>query len=336
MQTTKDRYLVLGGGGFLGRALVKRVLREGCSVRSFSRKNYPELEALGVECVQGDILDVSALERACEGCGTVFHTIAICDIVKGWQPYYDVNVTGTRNVLEACQKCGVKRLVYTSTPSVVVGQKDIVMGDEELPYVQRYLSPYPETKAMAEQLVLKANSPELRTCAIRPHLMWGVGEPHIIPRILQLADAGKLAIVGDGLNVVSITHVENAAEGHWLAAKELAGQAKCAGKAYFVNDREPVRLWEWINNLLEGTGRPTVTRHVSRRLLHFMGWLNELVHWLPGTGVPQLTRFVADQLGRSHSFSCARAEHDFGYKPAVSPEEGVRQLLDSLKRRGEP
>ncbi len=330
-----ERYLVLGGGGFLGRALVARLLREGLSVRSFSRKSYPELEAQGVECVQGDILDVPALERACKECDTVFHTIAICDIVRGWKPYYDVNVTGTRNVLDVCKKSGVKRLVYTSTPSVVVGQEDIVMGNEELPYAQRYLSPYPKTKAIAEQMVLAADCPEMHTCAIRPHLMWGVGEPHIIPLLLKLADAGKLSIVGDGKNRVSITHVTNAAEGHWLAAKELAGEAKCAGKAYFVNDTEPVLLWEWINSVLEGTGRARVTRHVSRRLMHFMGWLNELVHLLPGTGVPHLTRFVADQQGRSHCFSCARAEKDFGYKPVVSPAEGIRQLLDSLNKVGE-
>ena len=204
------------------------------------------------------------------------------------------------------------------------------MGDEELPYAEKYLSPYPKTKAMAEQMVLQANSTEIRTCAIRPHLMWGVGEPHIIPQILRMADAGKLAIVGDGLNRVSITNVANAAEAHWLASKELANQAKCAGKAYFVNDTDPVLLWEWINALLEGTGRPKVTRHVSRRLLHFMGWLNELVHLLPGTGVPHLTRFVADQLGRSHCFSCERASNAFGYKPVVSPAEGMRQLLASL------
>ena len=335
MQTTTDRCLVLGGGGFLGRALVGRLLREGCSVRSFSRRSYPDLEALGVECVQGDILDASVLERACKGCGTVFHTIAICDIVKGWKPYYDVNVRGTRNVLDASRKSGVKRLVYTSTPSVVIGKQDIVMGDEELPYAQRYLSPYPKTKAMAEQMVLNADCPDMHTCAIRPHLMWGVGEPHIIPLLLKLADAGRLAIVGDGLNRVSITNVANAAEAHWLAAKELAGQAKCAGKAYFVNDTEPVLLWEWINKLLEGTGRPRLTRHVSRHLLCFLGWLNEVVHLLPGTGVPHLTRFVANQLVCSHCFSRARAERDFGYTPVVSPEEGMRELLDSLKRGGE-
>ncbi|MBR4673922.1 MAG: NAD-dependent epimerase/dehydratase family protein [Victivallales bacterium] len=325
-----EKYLVLGGGGFLGHALVKRLLRAGCIVRSFSRRNYPELEAMGVECVQGDILDHASLERACTGCDTVFHTIAICDIVKGWKAYYDVNVQGTQNVIDSCRKCGVKRLVYTSSPSVVIGQQDIVMGTEELPYAKRYLSPYPATKAMAEQMVLKADSPEMRTCALRPHLMWGVGEPHIIPNLLKMADAGRLAIVGDGMNRVSITNVENAAEAHYLAAMELAATARCAGKPYFVNDMEPVLLWDWINRLLEGTGRPKITRHISRRMLYFMGWLNELMHHLPGTGVPKLTRFVANQLGRSHCFSCERAEIDFCYKPVVSPEEGIQLMLASL------
>ena len=167
----KESYLILGGGGFLGRALAKRLLQAGGSVRSFSRQRYPELEALGVECVQGDILDAGALERACTGCSTVFHTIAICEIVKPRRLYYDVNLQGTRNVLDACRRSGVARLVYTSTPSVVIGDEDILMGDEELPYARNFLSPYPESKMLAERLVLAADSESLRTCALRPHLM---------------------------------------------------------------------------------------------------------------------------------------------------------------------
>ena len=329
----KECYLILGGGGFLGRALASRLLRTGGSVRSFSRRSYPDLEALGVECFRGDILDVAALERACRGCTTLFHTVAICEIVKPARLYHDVNVQGTRNVLEACRRCGVSRLVYTSTPSVVIGREDIVMGNEELLYAKSFLSPYPETKMMAEKLVLAANSAEFRTCALRPHLMWGAGEPHIIPLILQEADAGRLKIVGDGRNQVSLTHVLNAAEAHWQAAEELAGAGRCAGKPYFVNDVEPVFLWEWINSLLEGCGRPRVTRHVSRALFELLGGLEELLHALPGLGAPRLNRFTAHQLGHSHSFSCERAMREFGYSPVISPEEGMRELLASLRQR---
>jgi len=343
--------LVLGGGGFLGNALTRLLLRMGRQVRVFGRKRYPAMEALGAECAQGDVLDYASVLDASRGCDTLFHTVAICDIVRGKQPYYNVNVRGTANVIRACLEAKVERLVYTSTPSVVVGSKDIVNGDESLPYAHSFESPYPATKAQAEKMVLDANSwetvpntPEkdnpslgeanvkrLLTCAIRPHLLWGEDDPHIIPLIIKLAEERRLKIVGDGRNIVSITHVENAAYAHCLAAMELAGKARCAGKAYFVNDTEPVALWPWINALLKPLGIPLVTRHISRRFLRTLGALNEVAcACMPCLGAPKITRFVADQLARSHCFSHANATKDFGYTLAVQPQEGFAKMVDAL------
>lgn len=351
MNNTLGQCVVFGGGGFLGRALTNRLLDMGVKTRVFGRHIYPDLAEAGAECVAGDILDFQSVLQACRNCGTVFHTAAICGIERGWKPYYDVNVRGTANVLRACLEAKVLRLVYTSSPSVVVGKEDIFNGNEDLPYAAKYNSPYPATKAQAERLVLASNSWEtvpntekednphlgegnvrhLLTCAIRPHLIWGENDPHILPVILKQSSDKRLRIVGPGTNVVSITHVENAAYAHILAAQELAGQAKNAGKAYFVNDTEPIILWKWIDDLLKRLGRPPITKHIS----HGMAWtiaaaIEAACNCFPFLGKPKVTRFIVEQLYHSHSFSHARATRDFGYKPIVSPQEGLDRLADAL------
>lgn len=336
------RCTVLGGGGFLGRHITKMLLARGDSVRIFSRRAYPELVALGAECLQGDILDQEAVNAACAGSDTVFHTVAICNLIRDSSLYYRVNIGGTERVLQACLATGVRNLIYTSTPSVVVGQDDIIDGDESLPYLSRYTAPYPHSKSQAEQLVLAANQPDsasvgggLRTCALRPHLIWGPGDPHIIPKIFQGALEGHLRMVGSGKNQVSITYVENAAHGHLLAADELRRQGRCAGKAYFIHDTDAVLLWEWINSLLTNLQLPALTNRISHRLAWMIGLCEEVCgQFLPFRGPPKMTRFVVDQLARSHSFSHAAATRDFGYQPIVTPEEGMRQLLQWCREMG--
>ena len=205
--------------------------------------------------------------------------------------------------------------------------KDILDGDESLPYAKRFLSPYPETKAVAEKMLLDANSLELRICSLRPHLLWGEDDPHILPIVLKMGRKGTLRIIGDGQNLVSITHVENAANAHILAACELENTARCAGRAYFVNDDAPVRIWDWMNDLLQRLGISPVTKHVGHGLAYVVGTVCEWFAALPFTGAPRFTRFVANQLAHSHTFSHAAATRDFGYQMIVQPEQGLRELV---------
>ncbi|MBQ6471146.1 MAG: NAD-dependent epimerase/dehydratase family protein [Victivallales bacterium] len=316
--------LVLGGGGFLGRHIVRQLQEAGADVRIFARHPHPDVSA---PLVQGSILDAPRIGEALRGVDTVFHTASLCELLRKTRPYWDVNVQGSRNVLAACRAAGVKRLIYTSTPSVVIGEQDILDGDESLPYSTRFLSPYPETKAVAEKLLLEASSDDLRICALRPHLIWGEDDPHFLPRFIDRARRHALRIIGTGANLVSITHVENAAHAHLQAALELAGQGICAGRAYFVCDSQPINLWEWANALLARLGLPQATRRVSHSLAYALGALNELFCRLPFTGTPVITRFVANQFAYSHTFSHAAATRDFGYAPVVTPDQGLKAIV---------
>jgi nucleoside-diphosphate-sugar epimerase len=189
--------LVTGGGGFLGRAIVERLRARGDHVRSFSRGEHPELADMGVETLRGDLADADALEQACCNCDVVFHVAARAGVWGRYRDYYETNVRGTENVLRACRTQAVARLVFTSSPSVVFSGGDMENIDESVPYPPHFHSHYSETKALAEQKVLAANGGELRTVALRPHLIWGPRDNHIVPRLVARARAGQLRRVGD-------------------------------------------------------------------------------------------------------------------------------------------
>jgi nucleoside-diphosphate-sugar epimerase len=323
--------LVTGGGGFTGGEVVRQLLARGVNVRSFTRSSYPWLAEIGVEQVQGDLAHLPDVERAVAGCDVVFHVAAKAGVWGRYADFYAINVTGTENVIAACQKYGVRRLVYTSTPSVVHTGGDIEGGDESLPYAKKFEAYYPQTKAKAEQAILAANGPDLATVALRPHLIWGPGDPHLIPRVLARARAGKLRRIGTRDVTVDVTYVENAAWAHLLAADKLAIGSPIAGKVYFITNGEPVKLWEFLNRIFAEAGLPPVTRSVPVWLARLVGRLSETAHRVFRlAGEPAMTRFVAGQLSTSHWYNISAARRDLGYEPRVSIEDGLRRLAATL------
>jgi nucleoside-diphosphate-sugar epimerase len=324
--------LVTGGGGFLGGAVVRQLVARGGGVRSLSRQRYPALDALGVEQHQGDLADAGAVARAVAGCEIVYHIAAKAGIWGPAAEYHAANVVGTNNVLAACRAHGVRRLVFTSSPSVVVTGRDIQDGDESLPYPRRYLAHYPRTKAEAERTVLAANGPELATVSLRPHIIWGPGDHHLIPRLLARARAGQLRQVGDGHNRVDVTYIDNAAAAHLLAADRLAPASPVAGKAYFLSQGEPVELWPFINRIMALAGVSPVTKRIPANVAYAAGAMLEAWYGLlRRSDEPRMTRFLAVQLSTSHWFDITAARRDLGYVPEVSTEEGLRRLGESLR-----
>ncbi len=327
--------LVTGGGGFLGGAIVRRLVERGDRVRSLSRSAYPELEAWSVEQVRGDLADADAVRRASRDCDVVFHVAAR---VGAWGPraeYQRTNVAGTDNVIAACRENGVGRLVYTSTPSVVHPGGDIEGADESLPYAKHFDAAYPETKAEAERRVLAANGPALATVALRPHLVWGPGDNHLIPRLLARARAGRARRIGREDKLVDATYIDNAVDAHLLAADRLAPGAPCAGHAYFIAQGDPRPAWELPNAILAAAGLPPVTRRLPRPLALAAGALLETVWALLGReDEPPLTRFVACQLSTAHWYDLSAARRDLGYEPRVDIEQGLALLRDHFEKEG--
>ena len=338
----REPVLVTGGTGFLGRRIVERLLAQGRTVRVLARTPAPDLEARGVRFIRASIDDADAARAACAGTGTVFHVAAKVGVWGRYADYFRVNILGTRAIVAACRKEGVPRLVYTSTPSVVYNGRDLAGVGESLPLTTGCPSPYPLTKAIAEREVLAANSPGLKTVALRPHLIWGPGDPHLIPRLLARARSGRLRIVGSGHNRVDMVHVENVVDAHLLAEASLAAAripgsdfdcpSPACGRAYFITNGEPVSLWGWINELLSALGRPQVVRRISLPVATAIGAACEAA-WriLPLAGEPPLTRFVAAEFAKEHWFDISAARRDLGYAPRVSMAAGTAELTDWIR-----
>jgi len=327
--------LVTGGGGFLGSAIVRQLLARGDQVRSFSREAHPGLSRLGVQQIQGDIANLNAVQEAVRGCDIVFHVAAKAGIWGTYEQYYRANVTGTENVVAACQTHGVGRLVFTGSPSAVFDGYDVEGGDESLPYPASYEAHYPHTKAVAEQIVLGANSASLATVSLRPHLIWGPGDNHLVPRIVTKSRSGRLRRIGSRPCLVDTVYIDNAADAHLNAADRLLPGAPLAGKAYFISNGEPLPLWEMVNRILAAAGLPSEKRSIPPKLARAAGTLCEMA-WkiLSLPGEPPMTRFLANELSSAHWFDISAARRDLGYLPAVSIEEGLKRLKKSFEAAG--
>jgi nucleoside-diphosphate-sugar epimerase len=328
--------LVTGAGGFLGHYVAKQLVARGDRVRVLTRVRNPELDALGVEYRLGVVqnqADVLEAFRGPQPLDCVFHVAGKAGIWGRWYDYLDVNVNGTLHVLAACQEFLVPRLVYTSSPSVTFDGRDQCGIDESAPYPERWLAHYPRSKALAEQAVLDANGKEgLWTCALRPHLIWGPGDQHLIPRLIDRARQGQLRRVGDGSNRIDTIFVENAAEAHLLAADRLVGGSPVCGRAYFLSQGEPVNCWQWIDEVLALAGLPPVRKTISFRAAYSAGAVLEAAWWVLGrTNEPRMTRFLAAQLATSHYFNLTRAREDLGYEPRVSIAEGMERMRAWLR-----
>ncbi|MFO0945456.1 MAG: NAD-dependent epimerase/dehydratase family protein [Planctomycetota bacterium] len=321
------RALVTGGGGFLGSAIARKLAARGDEVRSFSRSRYPELETLGIHCYEGDITDADAVRDAARGCDVVFHVAAKPGV---WGPYIDyfrTNVLGTQNVIDACRRLGIRKLVHTSSPSVVFDGRDMEGVNESVPYPEHFEAAYPKTKAIAERAVLDANGSSLATVALRPHLIWGPGDNHLIPRLIARAKARQLRRIGGRNPKVDSVYVDNAADAHLLAADRLQPGAPLAGRAYFITQGEPMPVWDLVDAILKAHGLPPVKGTVPTWLAIALGGALEGIHQLLNLArEPRMTRFVARELSTAHWFDISAAKRDLGYEPRVSTAEGLRRL----------
>ncbi len=320
------KILVTGGGGFLGTEICKQLLQKQHEVVSASRSHYPHLEELGVEQRK---IDLSKSTIDLVGVDAVIHTAAKAGVWGSYDEFYQNNFISTQNILKASMDSGITKFVYTSSPSVVFGKDDIENADESIDYPSKFYTAYSETKAMAEKLVLDKNSSDFKTVAIRPHLIWGEGDPHLTPRLISKAKAGRLKVVGYGENLVDVIHVKNAAHAHVLALETLSKSEFEGGKAYFVGQERPVNLWDFINQILKYAGLDPVDQYIGFKTAYVLGGILEVLFKILGVRSPEppMTRFVALQLAKHHYFSHKSAREDLGYAPIVSIEDGLKGLF---------
>jgi 2-alkyl-3-oxoalkanoate reductase len=322
---------VTGGGGFLGQHLCRALAEIGHDVQVLGRNDYPELAIHGIKTIKGDIQDPRACLEACMGREVIFHAASKVAMFGRWEDFYATNVEGTKNLLAAAQEAGVKRFIYTSTPSVVFSDHDHKNApqDTPIPPDEAFQSLYARSKAHAEKLVLAAHrDPDFLTMALRPHLIFGPGDKNIIPRLVAKARSGRLRRIGNGENLVDVIHVKNAVQAHLCALEKLTPQSPVGGKAYFLGQEEAVNLWQFINRILNHYQLPPVKKEISFKRAYQLGAIFEKIYGLMGLTHrdPPMTRFVAMQMAMSHYFDHTPAKRDLGYEPIIS----LHNVFDDL------
>lgn len=323
------KVLVTGGGGFVGQAVCRQLAERGDEPIAFQRGRADALEGTGIEVRRGDIRDENDVRRSAVGCDAIIHTAGKAGAWGDPAEYQAINVDGTAHVIAACRWHRIDRLVFTSSPSVAHGGGDIEGGDESLPYPEHYAAPYPETKAAAEQRVMAASDDSLRTVSLRPHLVWGPGDNHLLPRLVERARKGVIKLPGAD-KLIDTVYIDNAARAHLDALDALAHNPACHGRTYFISNDEPLPQAKIIAELLAAVGLTPRIRPISPRAAAVAGAMAEW-WWTRQklTSEPPVTRWAAEQLSTAHWYDISAAKRDLGYVPRISITEGLERLRAS-------
>jgi len=330
MGTEKNniKILVTGGGGFIGMALIHRLLSSGYKVSTFSRNVYDEHKRYGVEIFQGDISRLEEISKACEKTDVVFHTAAKVGIWGSYNEFYETNVNGTANVIEACKKSGVKKLVFTSSASVVFDGSDLQGVDESIKYPEQFASHYTNTKAQAEKLIIKANSENLKTISLRPHLVWGPGDTQLIPKIIKRAKTGRLKRIGKEEVLVDNTYIDNLIDAHLLAMEKLDVNSEIPGKPFFITNGKPLPVWDFLNGILQAKGLAPVEKTISKKTALAVAFTLEKIYSLfKIKRAPFITPFLVYELCSHHWFNISAARQQLNYSPKIDFETGLKHLF---------
>jgi 3beta-hydroxy-delta5-steroid dehydrogenase/steroid delta-isomerase len=340
LTTDLGRVLVTGGSGFVGTNLVTELLDRGHQVRSFDRAPSPLPEHPRLQTFVGDITDVDDVADAVTDIDTVFHTAAIIDLMGGAsvtdeyrQRSFAVNVGGTEKLVYAARAAGVKRFVYTASNSVVMGGQVISDGDETLPYTQRFNDLYTETKVVAEKFVLSQNgTPDGRTgmltCSIRPSGIWGRGDQTMFRKLFESVLAGHVKVlVGSKHSKLDNSYVHNLIHGFILAGEHLVPGGTAPGQAYFINDGEPINMFEFSRPVVEACGERWPKFRVSGPLVRFVMTVWQRLHFRFGLPKPPLEPLAVERVYLDNYFSVAKAERDLGYRPLFTTEQAMAECL---------
>lgn len=334
--TGLDHVLVTGGSGFVGTNLVTALLDRGHRVRSFDRAPSRLPQHLRLEVLTGDITDAATCTAAVDGIDTIFHTAAIIELMGGpsvteeyRQRSFAANVDGTKNLVHAGQRAAVQRFVYTSSNSVVMGGQSIAGGDETLPYTNRFCDLYTETKVVAERFVLSQNGVGgVLTCAIRPSGIWGIGDRTMFRKLFESVIKGHIKVLVGRKSVrLDNSYVHNLIHGFILAAEHLTPGGTAPGQAYFINDAEPINMFEFARPVLEACGENWPRLRVSGPAVHrvMTGW--QQLHFRFGFPAPLLEPLAVERLYLDNYFSTAKARRDLGYEPQFTTEQAMAECL---------
>jgi nucleoside-diphosphate-sugar epimerase len=322
------RVLVTGGSGFVGRALLGQLRAEGHAVRALVRSDEAQrsVEAQGAQAVLGDLSEQAALKAACEGVDHVVHLAALVRDSGPRRQFYEVNVEGTRSLLEAARRAGGRRFVHMSSEAVLLDGSPLIDADETRAIPETPVGPYAWSKALAEKLVSAADRPGFTCVALRPRWIWGKGDTTLMPRLLEAVQSGKFAWIDGGGALTSTCHVRNVCAG---IACALAPDAP--GGVYFLSDGEPISFRAFLESLLRAHGVEPPARRLPRWLALAAAGATEFAYarFTPSS-TPPLTRTAVLLMAQQMTVNDSLARHVLKYRPVLSRQAGLSELAGEV------
>ena len=327
---TAGRLLVTGGRGLLGNAVIDAATARGWQVVTLQRNPSGRADDGAVIDVIGSVTDRASVDRAIHGCDAVVHLAARVGIEGRWRDFEDVNVGGTRNLLDAARRAGIGSFVYVSSPSVAHAGRALVGADASPADPQAARGHYSRSKAIAELLVLDVS--DFPVVALRPHLVWGPGDEQLVGRIVSRARSGRLFVIDGGKALIDTTYIDNAADAI-VHAIDKTSKTDVVGRPFVISNAEPRPVREIIAGIVEAAGVRTPLRSVPFVPAFAAGAVGEWAGAITGRE-PLITRFLVEQLATAHWFDPRPTWQALEWRPEVSLDEGMRRLAEYFDRRG--
>lgn len=322
--------LITGATGFVGGSLARRLKGMGWDVIGSGRNaaKLKALEAQGIRAVQADISKAEQLDAAFDDREIVFHCAALPSPWGVYEDFYQANVIGTRNIVQACLDNNVKRLVHVSTPSFYFDYSSR-LNVKESDVLKKPITPYAVTKLLAEDEIDKGFAAGLPVVAIRPRMLFGEGDTVVFPRMIKTIQDGKMAVLGDGQNIIDLSYIGNVLDALLLCAES---PANTLGKKYNISNGEPTKIWDVIFYLCDQLGYPRPTKRIPLGVAYAAALTTEFIYSLKaGKPEPPLTRLSVSLLAYSSTLDISAAKNELGYRPTVSVYEGVDRFLKQWK-----
>ena len=316
------KIFITGGSGFVGGHVIEALSKQGHEITALARSDRSAdiVRKYGATPVRGELGAIR--EEMLEGVEAVIHCAAFVEEWGTREQFWEANVVGTENALEAARAAGVRRFVHVGTEAAIFDGHDLVDVDETAPYParQRYL--YSETKAEAERRVLAASRDGFETISVRPRFVWGPRDTSVLPALLRMAKEGSFAWLDGGRARTSTTHVDNL-----VRAIELALTRGVPGRAYFVADEGERTLRSFLTALAATSGVSLGRREVPRFVARPLARVIEAAWRFFGVKrTPPMTRFAIDMMSSTVTVRTDRAREELGYAPVIDVDEGMSRL----------
>ncbi len=316
------KILVTGATGFVGGALTRKLIENGHCVKALVRKrSYTEkLKQLGVELIEGDVRDKKSVEKAVADAGRVFHIAALFRQARFKdEVYWDVNVSGTKNVLKASYSAGVEKFIHCSTVGVL-SHIEHPPADESFPYSPGDI--YQKTKAEGEKLALKFCKEEnFDVAVVRPAMIYGPGDIRLLKLFKSIAKK-RFIMIGSGETLAHFVYIDDLIDGFLLAADS----DKSMGEVFIIASEGPITLNNLVGMIAEELGVTLPKMHLPVKPFQVLGTICETV-CKPFAIEPPIYRRRVDFFTKDRAFNIAKAEKVLGYRWKVGMREGIKRTI---------